>query len=91
MNLKFFYGKIGVDYAWEVDLFRKYRDFKEGLTIFSFTIEYNKYMADHNPQFQIMLIICNYKMFEFTVYNVWHIENPQSPYYQQHLEEENEP
>ncbi len=90
MNLRFLHGKIGKNYAWELNTFYKYRDFSDGIDFFIFSIELNKYPCDHNPQLDVCLKILNLMVFEFTIYNVWHIDNPNSPYYEEHLKQEQE-
>lgn len=97
MNLRMFRvfgGTIGNDYAWELDFFYKLRDFKDGVTFFEFVLNWDKYMCDHNPRFEFSLMILNFKIWEFSIYNVWHVDNENSPYYEQYLvdsvEEEDE-
>jgi hypothetical protein len=86
--LRVFGGTIGNDYAWELDLFYKLRDFKDGISFFELVVNWDKYMGDHNPQFTFSLMLFNFKIWEFIIYNVWHIDNPNSPYYEENLIEE---
>ena len=88
MNLRHFHNKIGRNYAWELELFYKFRDFKDGISFFDWSTTWDKYMGDHNPQFNIFLTLFNFKIFDFTVYNIWHIDNKNSPFYEEYLEEE---
>lgn len=90
MSLRFFHGKIGPDYGWELDLLRKYREWCDGFTLLSFVCEFDRYMCDHKPSFVTMLVLFNIKVFEFNIYNIWHVDHTNSPYYKQYLEEENE-
>lgn len=76
-----FGGKIGDDYAWELDLFYKYRDFSDGIDFFEFKMGLDKYPCDHNPKYEFCLRILNVTMFEFSVYNLWHMDHECSPYY----------
>ena len=58
-TLRIWGGKVGDDYAWELDFLYKYRDFSDGIDFF-----------------------------EFSIYNIWHMDNEHSPYYSIHLQEE---
>ena len=81
MNLKFFHGNINRNYSWELELFTKHRDFKFGITPFKFEIDFSIYPCDHNPKFEMELVIMNFSIFQFLIYNIWHMENEHSPYY----------
>ena len=81
MNLRFFHSKIGKNYSWEFDILRMYRKFKDGISFFELNINWDKFVGDHNPQFTLIFILLNLKIFEFTIYNVWHTEDEQSPFY----------
>lgn len=72
-------NKINEDYAWELSALHNYRPFKDGLEFFSFIINWDRFLADHTPAFQILLSILNYKIFEFNIYYVWHRDEPESP------------
>ena len=90
MNLRNFYGKITCDYAWELETFYKRRDFEDGVEFFDLDIHWDRYCGDHNPQFIFSLTILNLTVFNFSIYNVYHIDNPKSPFYQQFFREEEE-
>ena len=77
----FFHSMIDEDYAWELQFFQKYRDLKDGLDIFNVEMNWDKYMADHNPKFIFSLKLINIIIFEFIIYNIWHTDNPRSPYF----------
>lgn len=62
-------------YAWELNLFHKYRDFKDGISFVELNVCYDKYIGDHNPKFQILFATFNYILFDFSVYNIYHIED----------------
>ena len=83
MNLNFFGGKINENYAWELTLFYKYREFKDGIDFVEFDTKYDRYMEDHNPKFELSLRILNCTIFDFGIYNVWHADNSNSPYFEQ--------
>jgi len=90
MNLRNLYGKITCNYAWELETFYKRRDFNDGIEFFDLDIHWDRYCGDHNPQFTFALTILNLTIFNFSIYNVYHIDNPKSPFYQQFLREEEE-
>ena len=81
MNLRFFSGMINDNYGWEFDLFRKNRDLKDGFTAVELKINLDRYPSDHNPRFEFSLTLCNFNIFDFSIYNVWHLEHEQSPFY----------
>jgi hypothetical protein len=62
-------------FAWELNLFHKYRDFSDGISFIEFNINYDKYICDHNPKFEMMFCIFNYMLFEFSIYNIYHVKN----------------
>jgi hypothetical protein len=57
-------------YALDFGFLYKNRNFKDGLTFFEFLFNLNLYKADHNPQIRLNLIICNFIIFDITLYNV---------------------
>lgn len=65
-------GKINDDYGWEFCALHPYRSFDDGLDAFNFQFIWDRYLADHSPRLQIMLIILNYKIFEFGIYYLHH-------------------
>jgi hypothetical protein len=81
------HGKIGRDYGWEFSAFHRIRDFKEGTSFFELNVSFDKYKCDHNPKFETIFILFNFKIFEFTIYNLWHIEDCHSPYYKKPINE----
>jgi len=44
---------------WEMQLFANVRDLSDGLKIFNFNINYDRYVSEHTPSFQIELTILN--------------------------------
>ena len=87
-TLRIWGGKVGDDYAWELDFLYKYRDFSDGIDFFEFKCGLDKYPCDHNPKFDFSLRILNVTILEFSIYNIWHMDNEHSPYYSIHLQEE---
>jgi hypothetical protein len=67
--------KINDDYAWELCAFHKYRDFSDGVDIFKFNLNWDRYLADHTPRFEFMFIILNFVVCEFNIYYIWHRDN----------------
>jgi hypothetical protein len=81
MNLRFFHGKLGDNYGWELELFRQYRAWKDGFTAFEWKANVDRYPNDHNPRFEFSLVLLNCLIYDFEIYNIWHIEHEQSPFY----------
>ena len=69
------FGKINKSYGSEFVLFHKVRDFSDGLTFFEFEINWDRYLGDHNPSFEIALEIFNFMIFEFNIYYLFHRQN----------------
>lgn len=67
-----FHSIINNDYAWELSLFSKYRDFSDGISFLETNISWDKYLSDHTPQFIFLIVLCNYKLIEFNIYYRWH-------------------
>jgi len=44
---------------WEMQLFANIRDLSDGLKIFNLNINYDRYVSEHTPSFQIELTILN--------------------------------
>lgn len=61
-------------FAWELVLFHKIRDWSDGVTWFEFVYNVDRFVADHNPKYDLHLIIANITIFEFNIYNVYHVE-----------------
>jgi hypothetical protein len=51
---------------WETQLFARVRKWSDGITVFKFDINWDRYISDHTPAFQIELTILN-------IYNQIHI------------------
>ena len=62
-------------FAWELCFFHKIREWSDGFSAFESKINYDRYIADHTPRFEIFLVICNYTIVDFSIYNVYHTEN----------------
>lgn len=44
---------------WEVQLFAVIREWKDGITFFKFHVNWDRYVDDHSPAFQIELVMLN--------------------------------
>lgn len=63
------------EYALDFGLFYKVRNFKDGITFFEFLFNLDLYKRDHNPQIRFNLVICNFTIFDITLYNVRHYDS----------------
>jgi len=52
---------------WEAQLFALVREFRDGITFFKFNMNWDRYLDDHTPAFQIELTVLNL-YFHFWVY-----------------------
>lgn len=66
--------KLSKNYAVELGLLRKVSYFKEQVTFCDFDcgVFYSK--SDHNPKFVTELILFNILIFEFSIYNINHVD-----------------
>ena len=63
------YFSLWNNWNFEMQLFARIRSFKDGITLFNFNINYDNYISEHSPAFQIELII-------FNLYNhIWIYQN----------------
>jgi hypothetical protein len=68
--------RINDNYGWELSAFHMLREFSDGLTFFEFTCNWDRFLGDHSPRFDMMLVILNFKVFEFNIYYLWHRDEP---------------
>jgi len=61
-------GIINDDYAWELCGIYMLRQFSDGVDFLTLKLNWDRYLADHTPRFEIGLIILNCNIFEFTIY-----------------------
>ena len=59
---------VSKKYAQELVLFNKTRKFKDGLTIFNCTFNWDRYLGDHSPQAELGLTLFNLEVFMFKIY-----------------------
>jgi hypothetical protein len=67
--------KLTKNFAFELSGLYFFRKFSDGINWIEFLIDSDFYEGDHNPQFGIKLIILNFIIFDFRVYNVNHRED----------------
>jgi hypothetical protein len=65
-------GKISGDYGCEVTIFHRLRETSDGVIFFDGKINWDRYLADHSPRFEIHLVMLNYTIFEINVYYLHH-------------------
>ena len=70
-----FSWKLSKNYALEISGCHRIRDLKDGLDLTEFHVVWDRYKADHNPRFHVILVILNFVIFEFEIYNVNHCED----------------
>jgi hypothetical protein len=87
MNIRNWHGKIGNNYGWEFEWFYMRRSLSDGITFFELMVNLDKYPCDHNPKFEFGLTILNLTIFDFHIYNIWHMDNPSSPYYSYYMDD----
>ena len=69
MNTSF---RLNKDYALDINLFCKYRDFSDGVDFIELHVWHDRYKADHKPSFDIWFSILNICLFELNIYNIHH-------------------
>jgi len=65
-------GKIGSDYGWEVTAFHNVREASDGVLFFEGKINWDRYLADHSPRFELHLIVLNHTVVEINVFYLHH-------------------
>jgi len=65
---------VSKNYAIEIAGFYFVRNFKDGITILSPTINLDLYESDHSPRFEIQIVIMNFLVCEFRYYYKFHRE-----------------
>lgn len=55
----------------EIDTFRKYKSWSEGIDMFRTTFESN-YKGDHTPHINLFIGVFNLKIIELGIYNTYH-------------------
>ena len=63
-----FTTKLSKSKALDLAMFFIVRQFKDGLTFFEFHIDWDMYKCEHNPSFDMALVICNFVIFELDIY-----------------------
>ncbi len=65
-------GKLSDDFGWEITLFHKLRAFSDGLSLLALRVNWDRYLADHTPRFELHLVLINYTIIELNVYYLHH-------------------
>jgi hypothetical protein len=68
----YFSKKLTKKYALDISCFHLIRKFSDGISFFELNVNLDLYEGDHNPQFRILLVFLNFKIFEFEIYNTEH-------------------
>jgi hypothetical protein len=68
-------AKDHVQMAWELELFRKIRDWDDGLSVVETKCDFSWYKGDHQPSFELSLVLFNWTIFQLLVYNIKHVED----------------
>tara|TARA_Y100000310_G_C20338346_1_gene648590 strand:+ start:298 stop:516 length:219 start_codon:yes stop_codon:yes gene_type:complete len=67
-----YFKKLTKDYEVEISVIEKYRDYSDGITFFDFFMNWDRFLADHSPQFNISIFFMNYAIFDFNIYYLHH-------------------
>lgn len=71
-----FHGKFKESkFAWELCMFHKLREWSDGFSAIEFNINYDKYVGDHTPQFDVLFVLFNYTILDFSIYNIYHADH----------------
>lgn len=62
-------------FMWELCMFHKLREFSDGLTLIDFDVNYDKYIGDHTPKFEVLLVLFNRVIVDFSIYNIYHADH----------------
>lgn len=65
-------GKFSGDYGWEVTVFHKPRETSDGVIFLDAKINWDRYLSDHSPRFEVHLILFNYTIIEINIYYLHH-------------------
>ena len=66
--------KITENYSADLSIFEQYQTFDDGITFLFHDISLDLYKANHKPSFCFHLVILNYTMIHFEIYNIHHID-----------------
>jgi hypothetical protein len=70
--------KLNDNYGWEFAALYKYRNFSDGLTLLDVDVNWDRYLTDHTPRWEIAIRILNFTLFEFSIYYLWHRDEPEA-------------
>lgn len=72
MAMIWLFKQLNKDYGVEFCSLYSYRNFSDGVSFIDFNINWDRYLADHTPRFDIRLAICNFMLIDFSVYYLHH-------------------
>jgi hypothetical protein len=64
--------KLSKNYGLEIALFHHLRQFSDGLTLFNFNVNWDRYFSDHTPRFVCHVIALNFTLIEINIYYLHH-------------------
>lgn len=67
-----FHGEAFGPYAWELTFLNTPRAWKDGLTVFDFRINWDRYLYDHSPRFEFDLTLLNVNLIQFSYFFRYH-------------------
>lgn len=70
-----FYKSLSKNYALEIVLFKKIRNYSDGLSIFELTMNWDRYKGDHSPRGEFFFLLFNIAIVECNIYYKFHREN----------------
>jgi hypothetical protein len=68
----FFTKKLTENYAMEISLFQKVRASSDGIDFIHLECSLDLFDGDHKPSFRFALEVCNFDIFDFSIYNMNH-------------------
>lgn len=66
---------INKNYGFEFAFFNKIREFSDGVSVLKFDVNWDRYIADHSPCFEVNLMLLNWIIFELNIYNIHHVDS----------------
>ena len=73
MKRKSLHYNLSRKYCLSISFLNFIRRYKDGLTCFELSMNFDWFKADHNPQFSLSLILFNVMVIEVCIYNKNHV------------------
>jgi len=70
-----FFGYINKNYGWELGMFDVHRSLRDGINIFEFKINLDRYKGNHSPRFEMCFTLFNIDFIDFSIYYLHHRDN----------------